>query len=329
MSTACVRGGWGAVPARNRPRLAILGLAVLAVAGLLLLRPAPAVGEHWLCPDCGDQVVERPSGAATLDCPKCGASYGTLELAPPVAYVNVSTRDTEVVWNLVPPDCRVFRADGVETLGEPGDTLWVPWILVDWYIPRMRLGRLTTGREFRTDYPKERNFCPEPPRFAYEVSDSISLPNRAPQVLTEQGEYSLAELFLVAFTPESRDSARVRFIAEVEAGKHPRLPRTQPHVFYLAPVTPPASEASPDLKADVVIEARVHERRGIIRLRLVESSGRPALDERALALAQQCRLGTAGELGVMVPAWVRLRVSFEGAGGQIHVEPAPRGFWRR
>lgn len=300
-----------------------------ALALLALLSAIPCRAERWLCPDCPDEIAERPLGSAILKCPKCKASYNSVELTPPLCYANVSTRDTELVWSLDPVNCRIYKADGLETFPVPGDTLWVPWIMVDWFIPRMRLVRLTDGRELRTDYAKDRVFCPEAPKFSYEVSDSLVLPGRPPTVFKDQGEYSLAELFIVAFTPEARDSARVRFVREVETGKHPRLPRTEPRVMRLPDVVTPPEEVKPGLKAETVLEVRVHENRGIIGVHLVEGSGNAALDSHALALAQRCSFTTAGELGVPVPSWVRLRVRFDGPGGSIEVEPAPNGFWRR
>jgi hypothetical protein len=193
----------------------------------------------------------------------------------------------------------------------------------------MRLARLTDGREVRTDYAKDPHYCPEAPKFSYEVSDSISMPGRPASVFREQGQYSLAELFIVAFTPESRDSARVRFVAEVEAGKHRRLPRTEPRVSRLPEVVTPAALARPDLRAETVLEIRVHEKRGIIGAHVVQGSGSEELDRYALSLAPLCSLSPAGELGVPVPCWVRLRVKFEGAAGSVSIEPAPKGFWRR
>jgi TonB family protein len=314
------------------PWLAVSALLFLLVAEVLA--PVPARAERWLCPDCPKEVVDRPRGAP-LVCPGCGTSYTVPELAPPVAYINVSTRDTEIAFIPRADSCRVFRPDGLEALvdriGAPGakDTLWVPWILVEWYIPRMRLLKLTDGRELGTDYPKEMTYCPSPPKFAYEVSDSLTMPGRPAMAIKEQGEYSLAEFFIIAFTPEARDSARVRFIKEVEAGKHPRLPRTQPHVLNVPTVVTPASLARPDLKAEAVIEVRVHERRGIIGAHVLKSSGQAVLDREALRLAQMVSFSTAGELGVMVPSWVEVHVYYEGAGGRVEVTPAKNGFWRR
>ncbi len=315
------RGGYGSGRRITAPVLLLL------LCGILFGVAAPAAAERWVCPDCPDEIVERERGAE-LVCPGCGTHYGPTEMAPPVAYVNVSTRDTEVSWFPVADSCRIFRPDGVEALDDQG-ALWVPWTAVEWYIPRMRLLKLVNGRELSTDYPKDQNFCPHPPRFAYEVTDSLHIPGRPATAFKQQGEYSLAELFLVAFTPEARDSARVRFIEEVEAGKHPRLPRTQPHVMRLPSVAAPPSVAKPDLKAEAVVELRVHESRGVIRSRTLKSTGVPALDSDALRLAQSIGFSTAGEMGVMVPSWVEAHVYYEGTGGRIEVTPAKNGFWRR
>lgn len=294
---------------------------------------APATASRWLCPDCAEGIIERAGETSDLDCPACGAHYPAFELAPPVAYVNVSTRDAaEISWNPVNPEpCRIYRPDGVEAFTAEGDTVWVPWIAVDYFIPRMRILRLTDRRELKTDYAKTREggYCPAPPKVSYLVSDSLSLPGRAPSVFEDSGDYSLAELFIIAFDPASRDSARVRFVREVEAGLHPRLPRTQPRVVRLAQVMVPPEVARPDLKVEALVEVRVHERRGITGVHLLESTGNPVLDKNAVLLAQGCSFSSAGELGVAVPAWVNLRIRYEGSGGSIDVEPAKDGFWRR
>jgi TonB family protein len=314
-----------ACPPWVRPRLVVPALLfLLAVASLAV---APARAERWICPDCPNEVVERERGA-DLVCPGCGTRHTVADMAPPVAYVNISTRDTELAWFPQADSCRIYRPDGVECIDETG-AIWAPWTAVDWYIPRMRLLRLIDGREMKTDYAKDPVYCPSPPKFAYEVSDSLSLPGRPPSVFKDKGEYSLAELFIVAFSPEARDSARVRFIKEIEAGKHPRLPRTEPRVVQLPAVAAPPSAVKPDLKAEAVVEVRVHERRGIIGAHLLKSAGVAALDTAALQLAQRCSFSTAGELGVMVPSWVEVHVHFEGAGGNIEVTPARNGFWRR
>jgi hypothetical protein len=283
--------------------------------------------ERWICPDCPSEVVERERGAE-LVCPGCGTHYSTIDMAPPVAYVNVSTRDTEVSWFPRADSCRIYRPDGVEGLDDQG-AIWVPWTAVEWYIPRMRLLRLIDGRELSTDYAKDPKYCPSPPKFAYEVTDSLTFPGRPATAIKEQGEYSLAELFIVAFTPEARDSARVRFIKEVEAGKHPRLPRTEPRVMQLPTVAAPPSAAKLTLKAEAVVEVRVHERRGLIGAHMLKRTGDPALDGDAMRLAQSISFSTAGELGVMVPSWVEVHVYYEGTGGRIEVTPARNGFWRR
>jgi TonB family protein len=308
-----------------RPRLVVP--ALLFLVAVASLAAAPARAERWICPDCPNEVVERARGA-DLVCPGCGTRHTVADMAPPVAYVNISTRDTELSWFPHADSCRIYRADGVECIDDKG-AIWAPWTLVDWYIPRMRLLRLLDGREMKTDYAKDPSYCPSPPKFAYEVSDSLTLPGRPPSVFKDKGEYSLAELFIVAFSPEARDSARVRFIKEVEAGNHPRLPRTEPRVVQLPPVAAPPSAVKPDLKAEAVVEVRVHERRGIIGARLLKSAGVAALDTEALRLAQRCSFSTAGELGVMVPSWVEVHVHYDGAGGNIEVTPARNGFWRR
>jgi TonB family protein len=307
-----------------RRRLPAPAWLLLALA---LITVIPAHAERWICPDCPSEVVERARGAE-LVCPGCGTHYAPTEMAPPVAYINVSTRDTEVSWFPLADSCRIYRPDGVEGLDDQG-AIWVPWTAVEWYIPRMRLLRLIDGRELATDYAKDLTYCPSPPKFAYEVTDSLTFPGKPATAFKQQGEYSLAELFIVAFTPEARDSARVRFVKEVEAGKHPRLPRTEPHVMRLPSVAAPPSVAKADLKAEAVVEVRVHESRGIIGAHMVKSAGVAALDSDAMRLAQSVSFSTAGELGVMVPSWVEVHVHYEGTGGRVEVTPAHHGFWRR
>jgi hypothetical protein len=318
----------GSTPATHtgvvRRRLPALAQLLLA---LTLVTAIPAHAERWICPDCPSEVVERARGAE-LVCPGCGTHYAATEMAPPVAYVNVSTRDTEISWFPLADSCRIYRPDGVEGLDDQG-AIWVPWTAVEWYIPRMRLLRLIDGRELATDYAKDPKYCPSPPKFAYEVTDSLTFPGRPATAFKQKGEYSLAELFIIAFTPEARDSARVRFIKEVEAGKHPRLPRTEPRVIHLPTVAAPPSAAKPDLKAEAVVEVRVHETRGIIGARKIKGTGVAALDNDAIRLAQSVTFSTAGELGVMVPSWVEVHVYYEGTGGRVEVTPAHNGFWRR
>lgn len=302
-------------------------LAGLAFA-CLALAPAPASADRWLCPDCPDEVVERAPDAPDLVCPGCGRTYQQLDLIPPVGYINSRTRDTDIAWIVQPENCPLFREDGLQALDDQGEIVYVPWSLVEYYIPRMRLLRLTNGREMKTDYPGRNTICPDPPPFLFETTDSLTFPGQPATAITEEISESMAELFIVAFSPEARDSARVRFVTEVEAGKHPRLPRTQPILIRTPEVHLPPALARPDLKTEAVVEVRVHERRGIIGAKMVSGTGDPQLDQEAMRYARMCPFGTGGELGVGVPSWVQVHVFFEGQGGRVEVKPAPHGFWR-
>ena len=304
-------------------------IGALAIFFLLpAIWAAPATAARWMCPDCPDSTVERADDAPTLACAACGMTYTSAELIPTIGYINSRTRDTEVAWAVEPIDCSIFRSDGMQAIDEKG-TVWVPWSLVDWFIPRMRIVRLKNGRELATDYPMSDNACPKPPRFVFDVKDSTAFPGQPAYVFNDRKEESMAELFIVAFSPEGRDSARVRFIQEVEAGKQPRLPRTQPSVYHQPDVVVPASLAKPDLKAEAVVEVRVHEQRGVVAEKMIQSSGIPLLDQEAMQIGRSSSFVPGGEMGVATPAWVRLHFYFEGKSGRMVAETAPKSFWRR
>jgi TonB family protein len=308
--------------------LTLIPLVIPMAAMFCMIPLSVARAERWLCPDCPNEIVQRAPDAKDLVCPGCGKTYTQEELIPMVAYINSRTRDTEISWVPQPEDCAVFRIDGMEANDESGP-IWVPWSLVDYFIPRFEVVRLTNGRNLTTDYPRSKERCPGPPPFLFEVTDSLSLPGSPGSVFKQEMSETMAELFIVAFTPEGRDSARVRFIKEVEAGKHPRLPRTQPHVMRVPDAHVPPAVAKPNLKAETLVQVRVHENRGIIGMHMVKGSGNLLLDQEALRVARGCSFTTAGELGVGVPSWVQVRVSFEGDSARAVVEPAPGGFWRR
>jgi TonB family protein len=313
-------------PDRRSRRIPIL--ATLVFLAVLVCLSGKAGADRWICPDCPDQTVERAPDSPELVCPECGKTYQTMDLIPPIAYINSRTRDTEISWVVQADSCPLFREDGLQALDDQG-IVFVPWSMVEWYIPRMRLLKLTNGREMHTDYPGRNAICPNPPPFLFEVADSTSLPGQAPSVFQNEMSESMAELFIVAFTPEGRDSARVRFIEEVEGGKQPRLPRTEARLSAPPGVRVPPGAAKADLKADAIVELRIHERRGTTAMRLVKSAGDPLLDEEAMRVARQAHFTTAGEMGVGVPSWTRLHVFFEGTTGRVSVESAPNGFWRR
>ncbi|MBK8230977.1 MAG: hypothetical protein IT349_08285 [Candidatus Eisenbacteria bacterium] len=305
------------------PRL-LASIALFALLAATSLTPAQA--EPWLCPDCLHEVIERPVGAADLSCPKCGITHGTIELAPPVAYVNSRTRDTEVSWVVQTENCELFRMDGLRVFDAQKRDLWVPWSAVDWFIPRMRLVHLTDGQEFATDYPKGAT-CAEPPRFAVELADSVVIPGQMPSIRRMTLEEDLAALFIWAASPEERDSARVRFLEEVETGKHPRLPRTPARLVRPAVVRSPGDVVSKSLKCEAVVDVRLHDRGGILRIKTVKSSGVASADAEAIRAAMSSGYQMGGEMGVAVPSSVRLKVIFDGKDARIETEELPRGMW--
>lgn len=302
--------------------------AVLALWILTVLVPVSGVqAAPWLCPGCMDEVVERAPDAGTLECPRCGIGYTHFELSPSLAFINAATRDTETAWVVQVFDCDRFHTDGLQAF-LPQGTVWVPWSMVDWYIPRMRILKLKDGRELRTDYPSDRVECVEPPTFLYEFADTVDVPGRPFEILSDQREASIAELFIVAFSPEARDSARVRFIREVESGLHPRLPRTYPRLYRQTTVRIPPGVVEEGWTGEALFDVRLHERRGLIRARMLSGTGNQTVDGLALQALRQSSLGVAGEMGVGVPTWQNVRVHFAGDSSRVEIEPGDGGFWR-
>lgn len=328
-------------PARSSLRFRILPSSAVGTGSLYRILPgliltlllslvwtSSARAERWLCPGCPDEVVERAADSPELVCPGCGTTYEKFDLIPGVAYINSRTRDTEISWTVIPENCPLFRPEGLQALDDVGE-VYVPWSMVEWYIPRMRILMLTSGREMKTDYPGRNTICPNPPPFLYELADSTDFPGQPRTEVKFEVSETMAELFIVAFSPEGREAARARFIEEVESGKQPRLPRTQPRLYKDPEVRVPEAASKANLKAEAIIEVHVHEKRGTIGLRVIQPAGEPSLDQEAMRVARQTFFGTAGEMGVAVPAWVRIHFYFEGTTARAVVEPAPQGFWRR
>ncbi len=205
----------------------ILLPALLLAAASLIAAGTVALADTWLCPVCQVQKVERALDDSTLTCPQCKLTLAEADLRIPIAYISVRTRPTEVVWNLV-PECGIFRNDGLLAYGDT-KPLWVPWSAVDYYIPRQRILRLTSGAELGTPYARGPE-CMQPPKFIVTVTDSVGDFSKGYRVTSETREEELSAVFIVARSKAVRDSARIRFIREVETGKHPRLPRSQPQV---------------------------------------------------------------------------------------------------
>ena len=294
------------------------GLSFFAPLVVLFLSIAvcgDARAERWMCPDC-DAMVERVVGAS-LDCQACDGFYTEDDLSWFVAHVNYRTRDAEISFLVLPEDCGIFRADGLQALDADG-AYWVPWTKVDFFIPRMRLIRLTDGRDIGTDYPKGPT-CLKPPTFLFEITDDIELISVEPRVATKEVETDMAALFVVAGTAEALDRGVIRFIAEVEAGKHPRLPRTDARAARAQPVRIPRNIALADLENKrVVVSVRISDTREIQQVRIIESSGFTNLDNAAATRSLGAGLMGGGEMGVPVPATVEFHYTF--AGGEPAVK---------
>ncbi len=295
----------------------LLTAAALATAGTV------ALAETWLCPVCQVQKVERAAGDSTLTCPQCKLTLAEADLRIPIAYISVRTRPTEVVWNLV-PECGIFRNDGLLAYSE-SKPIWVPWSAVDYYIPRQRILRLTSGAELGTPYAKGPE-CMEPPKFIVTVADSVGDFSKGYNVTSETREEELSAVFIVARSKAVRDSARVRFIREVETGKHPRLPRSQPQAVRLTTPTVP-STAMHD-SADVVLRARIKETGFVLRVDRIKGSGKPELDQAALMAAYRSSLVVGGEMGVGVPCSLDLTFHFRNGTATAEAAPSKPPMWR-
>jgi TonB family protein len=304
----------------------LFGWSATLFLAAVVFAPSGVHAERWLCP-CGDAVVERAPDSPELDCPQCGGTYSSEELTFDVAYINHRTRDAEVPWVVLPDSCGIFRPDGMQAFETDGDEIWVPWIMVDWFIPRMELVRLKDGREFTTDYPKGPT-CVKPPSFLFELADTLNVPGLPQTISRYNVDIDLAELFIVASTPAGRDSAKKRFIAEVEAGKHPRLPRTPAKVRSARPAVYPPSLKSKNLPAaEVTLEVKVSDRGQLLRIRKVKSSGVDKFDQAALLAARTSSYQCGGEMGVPVPSSVLMHYFFEGGETRVEHEPAVPGVW--
>lgn len=318
-------------PARRRLPLSALARAFhMAFAMAFALAclssfPSSARAEIWLCPVC-DARVERATGAATLDCTACAESYDAIDLSPAVLYANSRTRNIDIAWTLQSADCDIFRPDGVRADDADGE-VWAPWSKVAYFIPRQRILRLNDGREFMTGYAKGVDTCVEPPKFAIELVDTVRVPGRPPTLRKLPLDEDLAALFFVAQTPEDREAAQARFEAEIEAGKHPRLPRTPARFAQPATIVVPQTAAKAGAKGTTVLDVRTHDRGGIIEVRVVQKSGNDELDREAIRVAQSSGYQSGGEMGVAVPSWIRLRFTWTGATGSVAAETSPLGVW--
>ena len=314
----------------TRIRLQLLPKWGIWLSGIALMLAAAqaAWAEPWLCPDCLEEVIDRPVGSGTLECPACNSSHAREDLSWIIGYGNYRTRDIDLNFLLMPTDCDRFREDGLQAMRKTGSTIWVPWIAAQYYIPRQRILVLTDGTELMTDYAKTRGApCPEPPAFMFELADTIRIDGQQPRATQRPVETDLAELFFVAATPEAREEARARFIEEVEAGKHPRLPRTDPRLAGTArqPVIPKSGQVP---QAEAEVEVRVSDESSqLLRVHLLRSSGHSEIDSAVIRAAQGSAFMPAGEMGVPVPSTLVLHYSIRGGAATIEARPAVPSIW--
>lgn len=297
-----------------------------AAFAMLALAAGPASAETWLCPEC-DKSVERALDDPTLDCGDCGV-YSSEDLSWLITYLNYQTRSSDASFVLLPEDCAIFRQDGLQAFTAEQREVWVPWILVEWYIPRQRLLKLRDGRELTTNYAKTRDaVCPEPPKLVFEIADTIRIAGAPERIQKREVEESLANLFVIAHSPEALQSGIARLIEEVEAGKHPRLPRTSNALVGERKPQVPASLRSKSLDHEVVVRVRTDRGGSILELELAKGSGLPELDQAALTAARSSGYSTAGELGVPVPSTLMLHYRFQGATSSVEAVVPKNSIW--
>lgn len=308
-------------------RRSFVNLLTLSVLSLVLFvswsSDGRAATDKWLCPVCQVQIVDRPDGTAGLTCPKCNITLSEEDLRWAVGYIAIGSRPTSVVWYLL-PECGIFRNDGLLAYAH-SDSLWIPWSAVEYYIPRQRIIRLTSGVEYLSPYSKGPG-CPAPPLFTATVADSVGdfMKPRSIEVNTRTEDIS--SIHIVARSRATLDSARVRFIKEVEAGKHPRLPRTQPTVIRSATPTVPASAMNDSL--DVILEARMAESGRILKVNRLKGSGNPEVDRSALLAVYRTVMVPGGEMGMGIPGSVVMHYTFNRGTATVDIKPAVPPMWR-
>lgn len=300
----------------------VLTIAVMSAFSGNLAR---AETQTWLCPICQTERIEREVGAQDLTCPSCELTLESVDLGWSLAYLSIRTRPTQVVWTFM-PECGLYTAEGL--LATPrAERIWVPWSAVDYWIPRQRILRLTSGEEYFMPYAMgpdcERE---EQPLILATVADSVGDFSKGMSIRTREVEERMSTVFLVARSPMALDSARVRFTDEVEAGKHPRLPRTNPRAVRLGQPTVPPSASEDSL--EVVLEVRVSEKGGTTKINRVKGSGKPEVDQAALVAAYRSSLLIGGEMGAGVPCSMILRYQFNHGTATVEAEPADPPMWR-
>jgi hypothetical protein len=295
---------------------------LLAVGALSA--PIAAGGETWLCPLCQKERIETPDGAREFSCPACGQTFTSEDLRIPIAYLALRTRPTSVVWDFH-PECGLYRLEGLVS-GEGRNKLWVPWSAVDYWIPRQRILRLTSGEELPMPYAMGPD-CDRDvqPMILATVADSVGDFLKGYVVQTRTVEEKMSTVFLMARSPAARDSARKRFISEVEAGMHPRLPRTEPRPHRLAEPSVPTSVSDDSLV--VVLQIRTNDKGRILKIDRIKGSGNEDADREALFAAHRSAIMVGGEMGAGVPSSYVITYTFNRGTATVEGEAADPPMW--
>ena len=301
------------------------GVAVAALG--LVGQQGPASADTWLCPECGETTVERAPDDPVLDCGECG-TFTIEDLSWIVGYLNYKTRPAETSFVVLPEECDRFRQDGLLAYTPEHAQVWVPWVMVDWFIPRQRILKLVDGREFTTDYARTRGGdCPLPPKFLFELADTIRVEGAADRISSKSIDEDISTLFVIAGSPEGLHAGVARFIREVEAGNHPRLPRTDCQVVNPRIPQIPVTWRGKTMNHKVVVKIRSDGGRQLLEMKLIKSCGDAALDQAALSAARTSALGTAGEMGVGVPSSVLFHYDFKGDSCTVEAEIPKNSIW--
>ncbi len=299
-------------------------LLLLLIVGSCL-GTAPATAEAWLCPYCQVERIEVDEGVMEFSCPSCEILTTPADLRIDVAYISLRTRPTAVIWEIA-PECGIFRNEGLLATPPTGH-VWVPWSAVDYWIPRQRILRLTSGEEFLTPYAKGPDCTKEQQHIIIAtIADSVGDFIKGRTVQTRSVEEEMSSLFLMARSPAARDSGRARFIAEVEAGNHRRLPRTDPRSHRLTTPSVPDSFAGESM--NVVLEVRTDERGRIMKINRLKGSGVPDADRLALLAAYRTAITVGGEMGAGVPSSFVLHYFFDNGTVTVEGEPANPSMWK-
>ena len=135
----------------------------------------------------------------------------------------------------------------------------------------------------------------------------------------------MSTVFLMARSPAARDSARLRFITEVEAGLHPRLPRTDPRPHRLATPSVPASISDDSLV--VVLQVRASSKGRTLKIDRIKGSGNADADREALLAAHRSAITVGGEMGAGVPSSYVIHYTFNHGIATVEGEAADPPMW--